>query len=352
MLEIRSASKSFGPLRAVDGVSLTVNAGEVVALLGPSGCGKSTLLMLIAGLETPDEGEVQWEGESLMGMPTHQRRFGLMFQDYALFPHKDVAGNVGFGLKMQGVSATEIDRQVKEALELVGLKGLEGRDVNTLSGGEQQRVALARALAPRPRLLMLDEPLGALDRAWRTQLLDDLRVLLHLPSPPQTTLYVTHDQEEAFALADRVAVMRAGRIVQVGPPAEIYARPASRFVAEFLGLTNLLPARLEQRGPITVARTEIGEFAVNSHPPADITHSIHLLIRPEGAAPISNLELQTSNLVEGVLVETSFRGSRRMARVRAGARLLTFEFSAAQSLPTPGESLRLRISPEALHLIE
>jgi ABC-type Fe3+/spermidine/putrescine transport system ATPase subunit len=255
---------------------------------------------------------------------------------------------------------------VKEALELVGLKGFEGRDVNTLSGGEQQRVALARALAPRPRLLMLDEPLGALDRALRTQLLDDLRVLLRRPSPPQTTLYVTHDQEEAFALADRVAVMRAGRIVQVGSPAEVYARPASRFVAEFLGLTNLLPARLEQRGPITAALTEIGEFVVNSHPPADITQPIHLLIRPEGAALTSNFKLQNSNLklqnsnfktqnsnlVEGVLVETSFRGSRSMARVRVGDRLFSFEFSAAEPLPAPGETLRLHISPEALHLIE
>ena len=352
MLEIRSASKSFGPLRAVDGVSLTVNAGEVVALLGPSGCGKSTLLMLIAGLETPDSGEVLWEGASLNGVSTHRRNFGLMFQDYALFPHKNVAGNVGFGLRMQGASPDETVRQVRWALELVGLAGFEGRDVNTLSGGEQQRVALARALTPRPRLLMLDEPLGALDRALRTQLLDDLRTLLRQPSLHQTTLYVTHDQEEAFALADRVAVMRAGRIEQVGVPTEVYARPASRFVAEFLGLTNILPAKLEHRGPATVAVTEIGEFGLNSHPPADITRPIHLLIRPEGAVLTSNLQLQTSNLIEGRLVETSFRGSHNIVRVRVREYGLTFEFPAAQPLPGPGETLSLQISSDALHLIE
>lgn len=238
-LEVRSLSKTFGPIRAVDDVSFSLDRGEIVALLGPSGSGKSTLLALIAGLEMPDTGEILWDGESLANVPPHRRGFGLMFQDYALFPHKNVTQNVGFGLQMQGKGRAEIAGGVKWALELVGLAGFEERDVNTLSGGEQQRVALARSLAPHPRLLMLDEPLGALDRALRERLLIDLPTILARLN--QTALYVTHDQEEAFALANRVLIMRAGKVVQEGTRSEIFAHPASPFVAEFLGLSRVTP---------------------------------------------------------------------------------------------------------------
>src|SRR5574341_1906331 len=207
MLELLSITKSFGSTRALDNVSLTVSAGEIVSLLGPSGCGKSTLLAIAAGLETPDEGEVRWAKENLAGVPAHRRRFGLMFQDYALFPHRDVFDNVAFGLRMQNSPGGEIARKVREALALVNLAGFERRDVNTLSGGEAQRVALARALAPRPRLLMLDEPLGALDRALREQLTGELRSLLR--EFGQTAIYVTHDQQEAFGIADTILVMQS-----------------------------------------------------------------------------------------------------------------------------------------------
>ncbi len=347
MLELLSITKSFGSTRALDHVSLTVSAGEIVSLLGPSGCGKSTLLAIAAGLEMPDEGEVRWAGKNLAGLPAHRRRFGLMFQDYALFPHRDVFDNVAFGLRMHAprLPGGEIARQVREALALVNLAGFERRDVNTLSGGEAQRVALARALAPRPRLLMLDEPLGALDRALREQLLDDLRVLLHDQHIAQTVLYVTHDQQEAFALADRVAVMNTGRIVQVGAPEDVYAHPASRFVAEFLGLKNLLPGKLQRRGAVTVAVTEIGDIPIEK--PGFSAESVEVLLRPEGAIVAQDGAFQ----IEGRMLDKSFRGSRTVARVQAGALALTFDFPASQPLPAAGEIVRLRINPEAVHLI-
>ncbi len=363
MLELLSITKTFGSTRALDNVSLTVSAGEIVSLLGPSGCGKSTLLAIAAGLETPDAGEVRWAKENLAGVPAHRRRFGLMFQDYALFPHRDVFDNVAFGLRMRAprLRGDEITRQVREALTLVNLAGFERRDVNTLSGGEAQRVALARALAPRPRLLMLDEPLGALDRALREQLLDELRMLLRrLPSlnggragdeGELTVLYVTHDQQEAFALADRVAVMNAGRTVQIGTPEEVYAHPASRFVAEFLGLRNIVRGRLQRRGAAAVVVTEIGEIVAEKPASSEKTdffeQSVEVLLRPEGASLVQDGAFQ----IEGRLLDKSFRGSRTVARVQAGALTLTFDFPTSQPLPAAGEAVRLRINPQSVHFI-
>ena len=236
-LEVQRVSVHLGGAAVLDDVSLTASAGEIVALLGPSGCGKTTLLRVIAGLQ-PHTGDVRWQGRSVAAVPAHRRGFGLVFQDQALFPHLDVERNVGFGLRMQGGGAAERTQRVAELLELVGLSGLSRRPVDALSGGEAQRVALARALAPHPRLLMLDEPLAGLDRPLREQLLVDLpRILRRLR---QTALFVTHDLEEALAVSDRVAVMRAGRIVQVGTPRAVYERPASVFVARFLGRANIL----------------------------------------------------------------------------------------------------------------
>jgi ABC-type Fe3+/spermidine/putrescine transport system ATPase subunit len=214
LLEICHLCKSYPDGWTLQGVNFVVAAGELLCLLGPSGCGKTTLLRLIAGLETPDDGRVLVNGEDVTPVPPHMRGFGLMFQEYALFPHKDVFGNVAFGLRMQRLSHEAVAGQVAEALALVGLGGFEHRDVSQLSGGERQRVALARSLAPRPRLLMLDEPLGALDRTLRERLLGELPGILRRAGV--TAITVTHDQEEAFALSDRVVVMRAGRVVQVG----------------------------------------------------------------------------------------------------------------------------------------
>jgi thiamine transport system ATP-binding protein len=233
MLSLEHATVCFDGHTALDDVDLTVEDHELVAVLGPSGSGKSTLLRAIAGLELLDTGTVRWDGEDLARVPPHRRSFGLMFQDYALFPHKDVAANVAFGLRMQHRPDAEIRRRVAEVLTLVDLDGFDHRSVTTLSGGEQQRVALARAVAPEPRLLMLDEPLGALDRTLRERLTQEVRELLRRLG--MTAIYVTHDHAEARALGDRLVVMRAGHIEQVGPPDEVVAHPVNDFVAEFVG---------------------------------------------------------------------------------------------------------------------
>ena len=255
MLEVDEVEVRFGPKAALDGVSLKIADGEVVTVLGPSGCGKTTLLRVIAGLQPPDAGQVVLDGRNLAGVPPHRRGIGLVFQDHALFHHRDVFGNVAFGLRMRGDAAASTSARVRELLELVGLAGLERRSIATLSGGEQQRVALARALAPEPRVLLLDEPLGSLDRRLRDRLLDDLGELF--TELGVTALYVTHDQAEAFALGDRVVVMREGRIVQIGAPDALWASPADEEVASFLGLRNVSGA--------TVIRPE----AVRLRPPAD-----------------------------------------------------------------------------------
>ncbi|MCI0543078.1 MAG: ABC transporter ATP-binding protein [Actinobacteria bacterium] len=230
MLTVDGVTVRIGEKTIITDVSLTVGDGETVAVLGPSGSGKSTLLRAIAGLVEVASGNVTWDGESVAGVPPHLRGFGLMFQGYALFPHLDVAGNVGFGLKMR--ADPEIDRHVAEALEWVGLAGFGSRSVDGLSGGEQQRVALARTLAPRPRLVMLDEPLGALDRDLRRRLLVEIRDILDQRGV--TALVVTHDRDEAAALADRLALMREGTIVQTGTLEEITDNPADDWVEGFL----------------------------------------------------------------------------------------------------------------------
>jgi thiamine transport system ATP-binding protein len=251
MLLAEQITVAFDGVRALDNATLDVADGEVVTVLGPSGSGKTTLLRVVAGLQPPDAGRVLLDGSDLAGVPPHLRGIGLVFQDHALFPHRDVFGNVAFGLRMRGASSAETKARTLELLELVGLAGSERRSVATLSGGEQQRVALARALAPEPRVLLLDEPLGSLDRPLRERLLEDLgRLFEQLGS---TAVYVTHDQSEAFALGDRVAVMRAGAVEQIGEPDELWAHPASREVARFLGLGNVRDGRIVRPEAVTVA---------------------------------------------------------------------------------------------------
>jgi thiamine transport system ATP-binding protein len=233
MLRAEGLTVRFGSFTALDAVDLDVADGEIVSVLGPSGSGKSTLLRVVAGLVPEAHGRVGWDGTDVTAMPPHRRGFGLMFQDHALFPHRDVLGNVAFGLRMRGDGRAETTARAEAALERVGLAGFEHRNVADLSGGEQQRVALARALAPEPRLLMLDEPLGALDRALRDRLVCELRALF--TELALSVVFVTHDHDEAFALADRVVVMHDGRVVQSGTPAAVWSAPADAFVASFLG---------------------------------------------------------------------------------------------------------------------
>jgi thiamine transport system ATP-binding protein len=260
MLRVEDVSVRFAETDALAGVTLEVAEGEIVTVLGPSGSGKSTLLRVIAGLQRPDAGRVLLGGADLAGTPPHRRGIGLVFQDHALFHHRDVFGNVAFGLRMRGDAPERVEERVRELLELVGLAGFERRAVATLSGGEQQRVALARALAPEPRVLLLDEPLGSLDRRLRDRLLADLELLFD--ALRVTALYVTHDQAEAFALGDRVAVMRAGRVVQEGTPDELWARPADDDVARFLGLANVRDGVVIRPEAVRVVPAEDGDGVV------------------------------------------------------------------------------------------
>jgi thiamine transport system ATP-binding protein len=255
MLRLEEVRVSFDGKAALDRVTLEVAEGEIVTVLGPSGSGKSTLLRVVAGLQRPDSGRVLLDGEDLSSVPAHRRGIGLVFQDHALFHHRDVWGNVAFGLRMRGDSRQDIERRVRECLELVGLEGYERRSVVTLSGGEQQRIALARALAPEPRVLLLDEPLGSLDRRLRDRLLEDLTAIFDRLSV--TALHVTHDRAEAFALGDRVAIMRAGRIVQVGTPDQVWSGPADEDTARFLGL-NVLDGRAIRPEAVSVGRAAHG----------------------------------------------------------------------------------------------
>jgi ABC-type Fe3+/spermidine/putrescine transport system ATPase subunit len=258
MLEVINIHKTYEGQPLLEGISFTVTPGETVCLLGPSGSGKSTLLRIIAGLEEAEEGRVYWEREDITDVPPHRRRMGMVFQDYALFPHLTVAENVAFGLRMQGWTPQDQQERVREVLELVRLTGFEGRRVTDLSGGEQQRVALARALAPRPRVLMLDEPLGALDRALRETLLEELREILR--SSDVAAIYVTHDQEEAAAIADRVLILHEGRIVRQGTPYEVWSDPGSLWVAQFLGVGNILLGKWRPGTDSSLLETELGVF--------------------------------------------------------------------------------------------
>ena len=242
MLDVSDLTVRFGTTTAVNGANLGVKDRTIHALMGPSGSGKSTMLRAIAGLEHPASGDITWDGQPVGDIPTHRRGFGLMFQDYALFPHRTVGGNVAFGLQMQGIGAGTARSRVAEMLDLVGLPGYQDRTIGTLSGGEQQRVALARTLAPDPRLVLLDEPLGALDRSLREHLLIEMRAIFS--AVHATVLYVTHDREEAVSIADQVAIIRDGRIVADDTPERLWNQPPDGWTARFIGLENLLTASI------------------------------------------------------------------------------------------------------------
>jgi len=280
-VELRGVHRSFGRIAALEGVSLSIRDGEFFSLLGPSGCGKTTALRIIAGLDHPDRGEVLLSGQPATGAPPHQRPVNTVFQSYALFPHMNVRANVAFGLRMRRIPAAEIDRRVAEVLELTRIADLADRSPVRLSGGQRQRVALARALVNRPRVLLLDEPLAALDPQLRREIRAELRDLQ--AATGITFLLVTHDQEEALSLSQRIAVMRAGRIEQVGPPDELYLKPRNRFVATFLGDCNVLEATVQRAGADGwLAESILGRAMLPARAlPDSPGETVTLAVRPE-----------------------------------------------------------------------
>jgi ABC-type Fe3+/spermidine/putrescine transport system ATPase subunit len=306
-------------------------------LLGASGSGKSTLLRIIAGLEEAESGFVSFSGIHLTSTPPHLRDFGLVFQDYALFPHLNVEDNVAFGLKMRHLPQLEIQERVVNVLEMVNLSGFESRQVTDLSGGEQQRVALARALAIRPRLLMFDEPLGALDRTLREDLLNELRRILHHTNIP--AIYVTHDQEEAFAIADRVLILQNGHIVREGHPIEVWEHPGSVFVAGFLGLGNIIEGKVkvQQKEGEWKVESRLGLVTVSCAHKHQKGERVHLLVRP-----LSTDVKREPNVIEGIVTDVIFQQDRFKVTLENGL------YVYLQEAPRVGENIEVRVEVECL----
>ncbi len=343
MLEIKDIYKTYDQKPLLQGVSFNQKPGEVICLLGASGSGKSTLLRIIAGLETPERGSVCWDGFDLNQTPAHRRHFGLMFQDYALFPHRNVAENIAFGLQLQNLPKSAIQARVQAMLMQVNLQGFANRRVNDLSGGEQQRVALARALAVQPRLLMLDEPLGALDRALRTQLGRELRQQLKLAHIP--VIYVTHDQEEAFTIADRILLLHQGQIIQDGTPQQVFRHPKNAWVAQFFGLGNLLPGRVTALQPLTV-ETQVGSLTVKPTHDARIVigANITLLLRPEKA----QTNTTGGNRIQGTVMDCIFQGQTHLITLHtASGHELSIQH---ETLIEPGKLLAVNFPAESIQL--
>ena len=322
-LELASLSKLFGATRAVQSLNLHVDRGEILSILGPSGCGKTTTLRMIAGLETPTSGTILSNGRDITALPARSRNMGMVFQNYALFPHLDVFENIAFGLRTRKLDASTIDQRVAKALSAVRMPGYERRSVHQLSGGQQQRIALARALAIEPEVLLLDEPLSNLDPSLREELRDQIRNVIR--EFEVTTVFVTHDQQEAFALADRVAIMEAGVCRQLGKPGDVYNRPADAFVAQFLGKANLLPGSL----------VGLNEDSVVMVRPENV------VIGRQGGRTIEALVGQT--VMEGAIVQYTLdhNGTRIIARL----------FHHGAPAYKPGDSVSISFPADRYHLL-
>ena len=343
-LQLERLAKRFGGVAAVDGLSLTVPRGDILALLGPSGSGKTTTLRLLAGFETPDEGRIVVDGEDVTSVAPSARRFGMVFQHYALFPHLDVGRNIAFGLEGRGLSALERDRRVAEALTMVELSGLERRAVSALSGGQQQRVALARALAPAPRVLLLDEPLSNLDPGLRERTRRELRRLIERIGI--TTILVTHEQEEAFDLADHVAVLQGGRLQQAATPEELYRAPATSFVVGFIGRASAVPVRVlahDETAAEVILPGAPSAWRVRRTSP--LGGDVVLYVRPEAVS----LAPPREDLLSGTLTERRFLGASSLYTVRLadGSTLEVSEPAASLEL---GSQVGIVPGDRGLHL--
>lgn len=354
LLSLQNISRNFGPTRAVADVSLEVERGEFFGLLGPSGCGKTTTLRMIAGLEKPDSGSIRFQDADITNLPPERRGFGMVFQNYALFPHLNVFENVAFGLRARHASKQEMNERVRSALELVQLPGYEKRAIDELSGGQQQRVAIARAIAIEPVLLLFDEPLSNLDVSLREETRGELRELVTRLG--LTAVYVTHDQEEAFALCDRISVMVGGKLMQTGKPRELYEQPADIAVARFLGRNNLIRAMR-----LSSTKTSDGEFKTlegehTLHVPvtrddlAPLNKPVVLAIRPEHVQLSSN-DQTAPNSLRGIVRELVFAGATSTVRVDAGGLLLEALVLQPDSLRVDQECTVI-LRPDKLRLLK
>lgn len=349
LLEVTHISKSFAHTPALRRVSFSLDQDEILGILGPSGCGKTTLLRILAGIETPDSGSISFDGKDMANVPPHRRHFGMMFQDFALFPHQTVFGNVGFGLLQKKLLSQDVTRRVHELLALVGLDGFSNRGISSLSGGERQRIALARSLAPNPRLLLLDEPMGSLDRELRERLVPELKAILQHVGV--TAVFVTHDHAEAYAMADKVAVMNMGQIEQIDSPETLYRQPRNRRVATFLGFENFVDGTVMQDGRV---QTRIGVFYPANPEKIKPGKTVTLLIRPEAAEVVSadgrNLhqtierDSQSVTMISGIVTQRLFQGRFfRLKMETPEALSLSFDLSNAFPPPRIGSIVNLAI---------
>ena len=351
-LRVEHITKSFGAMKAVDDVSFAIPRGSFATLLGPSGCGKTTTLRMIAGFYDPDEGDITLSGKRINQLPAHRRGTAMVFQDYALFPHMTVKDNVGYGLKVQGVSAKERERRIEETLEFVGLGGLGGRWPNQLSGGQQQRVAVGRALVVRPEILLLDEPLSNLDAKLRESLRWEMRDLQR--QLQMTFIYVTHDQDEALSLSDWIAVMNAGKVEQAGTPWEIYYHPKTAFLADFVGAVNLVSGTVrEVRGAEVLVA--FGERSLTVRVPAGVTAApgsgVTLCVRPEALALAPRGSSPAGAVLPGMVARKAFLGDLMRYWVTVdGREWIVDQPDPGASPPFDGDVL-VEVRPERVHLI-
>jgi putative spermidine/putrescine transport system ATP-binding protein len=346
-VSLRNLTRAFGATKALDGMSLDIAPGELIALLGPSGCGKTTALRIVAGFEFADSGEVLVNGKDVSGVPAARRDMGMVFQSYSLFPNMSALDNVGFGLRMRKTAAAQRRSKAAELLDMVGLSAQAGQYPHQLSGGQQQRVALARALAIEPHVLLLDEPLSALDAKVRLQLREQIRTLQQRLGT--TTIFVTHDQEEALSMADRVGVMRNGRLEQVADPSELYSRPATAFVAEFVGTMNRLPGELAGPGTVTLLGVSCAVIGHGGHggagsPPIEdgpASGPVDVLVRPEG------LTVAAAEGGNGIVSGRTFLGATTRVAVllSSDTEVRIDVLSAAASAMPPGTSVQVGLPP-------
>jgi putative spermidine/putrescine transport system ATP-binding protein len=337
-VRMEGLSRHYGPVVALDRLDLTLHPGELVALLGPSGCGKTTTLRLLAGLEDTDSGRIMVGGKEITHVPANKRDMGMVFQAYSLFPHMTARQNVAFGLRLRRIGAAQRDKRAMEMLDLVGLSAQADRYPHQVSGGQQQRIALARALAIEPQVLLLDEPLSALDAKVRAQLRDQIRrIQLEVGI---STLFVTHDQEEALAIADRVGVMKDGRLEQLAPPTEVYSRPATPFVAEFVGLTNRLPGEVKD-GQVTVRGCTLPLVEA-----ATPDGQVMALVRPEAVTLASQAVPESGPLV-GTVIAVTFLGATSRVTVDLGDATIMAQLPTAEAAALPaGSRTALAIRPD------